>query len=71
MLNLRFPLAIQGAQLAEYVILKLVLKEDRCGRFRFGSQFMICNYVKTNDRFEQHPYETVRDQLTWGSVKLV
>lgn len=47
MLNLRFPLAIQGAQLAECVILKLVLKEDKCGRFRFGSQFMICNYVKT------------------------
>lgn len=44
MLNLRFPLAIQGAQSAE-----CVLKEDKCGRFRFGSQFMICNYVKTNE----------------------
>lgn len=49
MLNLRFLLAIPGAQLAECVILKLVLKEDKCGRFRFGSQFMICNYVKTNE----------------------
>lgn len=49
MLNLRFPLAVQGAQLAECVSLKLVLKEDKCGRFRFGSQFMICNYVKTNE----------------------